>query len=35
MEFTFEKRRHEIERRVYLFDTLQDRKVRQNQRRDH
>ena len=35
IEFTFEKRRHEIERRVYLFDTLQDRKVWSNQRREY
>lgn len=35
IEFTFEKRRHEIEQRVYLFDILQDRKVWSNQRREH
>lgn len=27
VEFTFEKRRHEIERRVYSFDTIQDKQV--------
>lgn len=30
VEFTFEKRRGEIERRVYSFDTKQDQKVRIN-----
>ena len=31
VEFRFEKRRHEIERRVYHFDTVHDRKVRLRQ----
>ncbi len=30
VEFTFEKRRNEVERRIYLFDTIQDRKVEIN-----
>jgi len=27
VEFTFEKRRVEFDRRVYVFDTIQDQKV--------
>jgi hypothetical protein len=30
VEFTFEKRRGEVERRIYSFDTKQDQKVKTN-----
>ncbi len=30
MKLTFEKRRNEIEQRVYVFDTIQDCQVQRN-----
>ncbi len=33
VEFTFEKRRGEMERRVYVFDAIQDRMVEKNRMR--